>query len=95
MRFSTVSAIHLLIAGIALGAPLDQTLKQCTFNTLDRFISNPCGTLLLTYLQVTLLLDHAPPLPLSRLPLPLLLLSPLLRLRSQCPLAGMFLSLSP
>lgn len=41
MRFSTVSAIHLLIAGIALGAPLDQTLKQCTFNTLDRFILIP------------------------------------------------------
>ena len=29
MHFSTISAIHLLIASIALGAPLDQTPKNC------------------------------------------------------------------
>ena len=50
MRFSTISAIHLLIAGIALGAPLDQTLKNCMLSF----------SLLYTH-GITLLIRHRRP----------------------------------
>ena len=69
MRFSTISAIHLLIAGIALGAPLDtlKCMSSCSLYSWN-YLAN------LT--QATVKLENAP-LSTLKLLLPPLLLFPL------------------